>query len=103
MRYQKKVLKVLASLLHNNVAGEKGEIKVSCLTANDKRCEEGHCKAKLYLEKSVYACVTGIIPNADFLGQNNFVLGDVLSIKGGKVMIQTRTHGLMQLEQRKVA
>lgn len=87
----------LAKLLRNP-ANNVDEIRVICLTKSPKRCKEGHCAAALSLENDVYTCVTGIIPNADFLGNTKFRLEDVQDVSGDAVQIQTRNHGIMRLE-----
>lgn len=45
-------------------------IKASCLEG--PVCKEGCCKAVLRHEPNEYSLVTGIIPNADFLGSFTF-------------------------------
>jgi len=57
-----------------------GDIEVACVESPS--CDDGHCTSSLSAVGDSFSLVTGIIPNADFLGHFTFGIKDVKDIIG---------------------
>lgn len=71
-----------------------GDVTVNCLEENDNRCTEGFCHASISRKDKGFFLVTGIIPNADFLGDANFQIHDIVAVDlaGSEPSITAKTY-----------